>query len=258
MGPERSLAPPMTVRLFALAIDANDPLALARFWAGMLGWEASESHGGATALRPTDAASLPLEFHPTDRPKTVKNPTHFHLTSTSPEDQQRIVDLALQLGGRHIDVGQLPEEPHVVLADPEGNEFCVIEPGNDFLAGCGFLGELTCEGTRKVGYFWSTVLDWPLVWDRDQETAIQFPGGGTKVSWGGEPARADAERPNAERPRMRFELVPDPSSDQLAEVDRLVSLGARVLDRGQDGLAVDGAVGLVDPDGIEFTVLTAR
>ena len=40
-----------------------------------------------------------------------------------------------------------------MLADPEGNEFCVIEPGNSFLAGCGFLGELACDGTRQVGLF---------------------------------------------------------------------------------------------------------
>jgi hypothetical protein len=43
--------------------------------------------------------------------------------------------------------GAAPEEDHVVLADPDGNEFCVIEPGNNFLAGCGFLGEVSCHGT---------------------------------------------------------------------------------------------------------------
>ena len=67
---------------------------------------------------------------------------HFDLTSTSLEDQQQTVARALELGGRHIDIGQRPEEDHVVLADPEGNEFCVIEPGNNFLADCGFIGAL--------------------------------------------------------------------------------------------------------------------
>lgn len=56
-----------------------------------------------------------------------------------------------------------------------GNEFCVIEPGNAFLAGCGFLGEVACDGSREVGLFWSDVLGWPPVWDQDQETAIQSP-----------------------------------------------------------------------------------
>ena len=42
-----------------------------------------------------------------------------------------------------------------MLADPEGNEFCVIEPGNNFLADCGFVGALACDGSQEVGYFWS-------------------------------------------------------------------------------------------------------
>jgi hypothetical protein len=51
----------------------------------------------------------------------------------------------------------------VVLADPEGNEFCVIEPGDSFLAGCGFLGELACDGSQAVGHFWSQALGRPQV-----------------------------------------------------------------------------------------------
>ena len=75
----------------------------------------------------------------------------------------------------------------MVLADPDGNEFCVIEAGNKFLAGTGFIGALACDGTQEVGYFWSKALRWPLVWDQDQETAIQSPNGGTKITWGGPP-----------------------------------------------------------------------
>lgn len=54
---------------------------------------------------------------------------------------------ALDLGASHLDVGQRPEEEHIVLADPEGSAFCVIEPGNAFLAGCGLLGEIAGDGT---------------------------------------------------------------------------------------------------------------
>ena len=53
---------------------------------------------------------------------------HLELTSPSLEGQEQTVATALGLGARHIDVGQLPEEGHVVLADPEGNEFCVFSP----------------------------------------------------------------------------------------------------------------------------------
>ena len=73
---------------------------------------------------------------------------HFDLTSTSLEDQQDTVARVLALGGRHLDVGQGADAEHVVLADPEGNEFCVIEPGNNFLAECGFIGALASDGSQ--------------------------------------------------------------------------------------------------------------
>jgi len=76
---------------------------------------------------------------------------HLDLTSTSLEDQQQTVARSLGLGARHIDIGQRPEERHVVLADPEGNEFCVIEPENNFLADCGFIGAVACNGSQQVG-----------------------------------------------------------------------------------------------------------
>ena len=134
-------------------------------------------------LLPGDEIGFSIQFQPTQEHKAGPNQMHLHLTSSSLVDQQSMVARALGLGGRHLDVGQGPEDEHVVLADPEVNEFCVIEPGNNFLADCGFVGELTCDGSQQVGYFWSEALGWPLGWDQDQETAIQSPGGGTKISW---------------------------------------------------------------------------
>ncbi|HET8987161.1 MAG TPA: VOC family protein, partial [Humibacillus sp.] len=215
----------MTVRLAALCIDANEPDRLARFWAGVLGREIADD--GVT-LVPRDDIGFGIEFRPNPEPKSGLNQIHLHLTSTTPGAQQATVARALGLGGRHLDVGQRPEEGHVVLADPEGNEFCVIEAGNTFLAGCGFLGELACDGSREVGLFWSEALQWPLVWDQDQETAIQSPGGGTKIAWGGPPVR-----PKTGKNRMHLHLVPAVGDDQDGEVDRLVSLGAARIDIGQ-------------------------
>ncbi len=171
------------------------------------------------------------------------NRMHLHLTSVSHADQQQTVSKALGLGADHLDVGQRPEEGHVVLGDTEGNEFCVIEPGNAFLDGCGFLGELACDGTRRVGLFWSEALGWPMVWDQEQETAIQSPRGGTKIAWGGPPLA-----PKRARNRQRFELAPT-AVDQGVEVDRLCSLGATRL-----MVSPDGSVELADPDGNEFCV----
>lgn len=240
----------MTSHLFALCFDANHPLRLARFWAGVLGREMADDPDDGIALPPSDDTGFRVRFLPTEAQKPGPNRIHFDLTSTSLEDQQQKVARALELGARHIDIGQLPEEGHVVLADPEGNEFCVIEPGNNFLADTDFIGAVNCDGSQKVGYFWSEALGWPLVWDQDEETAIQAPHGGSKIAWGGPPVN-----PKTGKNRLHFDLAPPVDGDQQAEVDRLVSLGATRIDIGQGEVSW---VVMADPDGNEFCVLTPR
>ncbi|MFG2573580.1 VOC family protein [Streptomyces sp. NPDC048481] len=240
----------MTSRLHALCIDAQDPIRLARFWADFLSWERAEDCSDGTTLLPSDETGFRLRFLPSQTPKSGQNHMHFDLTSTSLDDQRQVVERALRLGARHIDIGQRPEEGHVVLADPEGNEFCVIEPGNSFLAGCGFIGALAGDGSQETGYFWSRALGWPLVWDQDQETAIRSPHGGPKITWGGPPLM-----PKTGKERLHFDLAPPAGGDQQSEVERLVSLGATRIDRGQED--VDRVV-MADPDGHEFCVLTPR
>ena len=240
----------MTCQLFAVCFDARRPLPLAHFWSGVLGWEvAGDPHDGV-ALLPSDDTGFRIRFRPSQEPKVGQNRMHFDLTSTSPDDQQRTVARSLALGGRHIDVGQRPEEGHVVLADPDGNEFCVIEPGNNFLADCGFIGALACDGSQEVGYFWSKALEWPLVWDQDQETAIRSPHGGPKITWGGPPLM-----PRTGKDRLHFDLALPADGDRQAEVDRLLSLGATRIGTGE---GETGRVVLADPDGNEFCVLTPR
>lgn len=168
----------MASRLHNLTVRSSDPEVL-------LGWERDGS-----AVVPAAAAPLQLVFAPTDLPRAGLNQIHFHLTSNA-TPQAATVARALELGGAHLDAGQLPEEDHVVLADPDGNEFCVIEEGNNWLAGTGFLGELAADGTRDVGLFWAEALDWPLVHDEDGETAISPPGGGFKIAWGGSRSTSD-------------------------------------------------------------------
>jgi hypothetical protein len=218
----------VAARLLALSVDAHVPQAQAAFWASLLGRPAD-----GRVVRWSEDPELELRFVPGATGKTQPNWIHLHLTSARPEDQERTVARALALGATHLDVGQRPEEAHVVLADPEGNEFCVIEAGNRFLSGTGLLGELACDGTRDVGLFWSAALDWPLNWDQDEETSVQSPVGGTKISWGGPPVAPKTGR------RMRFDVAA--SEDEVA---RLVALGASRLSAG----ALD------DPDGNEFTV----
>jgi predicted enzyme related to lactoylglutathione lyase len=236
----------MPCRLVALSVDAQDPARLAGFWAALLGWERAEHGDGAVALRPTDDTDFGLRFRPADERKTSQNRMHFDLTSTSLDDQQQTVEKALALGGRHVDVGQKPEEGHVVLGDPEGDEFCVIEPGNNFLADCGFVGALACDGSQAVGYFWAEALGWPLVWDQDEETAIRSPHGGPKVTWGGPPLMP---RPGPDR--LHFHLAPGQDEDADTAVDRLVEVGAT---RSGESRCGSHWIGLADPDGNDFCV----
>lgn len=235
----------MASQLSAICFNATRPSDLARFWAGVLGWAPADDSDDGVAIVPPDTSGFRIRFLPGQEPKIGKNRAHFDLTSTSPEDQRRTVARALELGGKHIDVGQLPEEGHVVLADPEGNEFCVIEAGNKFLAGTGFIGALACDGSQKVGYFWSEALRWPLVWDQDQETAIQSPNGGTKITWGGPPV-APKTGPN----RLYLELALPAGADREAEADRLISLGATRSETDEGG----DRVLMLDPDGNEFSL----
>jgi catechol 2,3-dioxygenase-like lactoylglutathione lyase family enzyme len=236
----------MTTLLFAVCVRASRPARLARFWSGVLGWVLADDPPDGVALLPSDDTGFRIRFLPSQEPKIGQNRMHFDLTSTSLEDQQQTVARSLQLGAQHIDVGQRPEEGHVVLADPDGNEFCVIEPGNKFLADCGFIGAVACDGSQDVGYFWSATLGWPLVWDQDQETAIRSPHGGPKITWGGAPPM-----PRTGKNRLHFDLAPPVHSDWQTEVDRLLSLGATRIGTGHE----EDSVVLADPDGNEFCVL---
>ena len=229
----------MALRLEAVTFVVADAAAVAAFWAGLLGREVLTESGGA--FLPGDNTQVGLRFVTSDTEQVGPRRLHLHLTSGSLEHQQRTVEMALRLGGRHIDVGQGPDDKHVVLADPGGNELCVIEPGNNYLAGTGYLGEVTCDGTRDVGLFWRDALGWPLVWDHNEQTAVQSPFGGTKISWdswGGSPVE-----PKNGRNRQRFDLI---TANLISEAERLVSLGATRLSDLPNG------VELADPDGNKF------
>jgi predicted enzyme related to lactoylglutathione lyase len=234
----------VSCRLVALRVDSHDPLALAAFWGRLLRRPVHDEPSGP--LLAGGGGQVGLRFVPSDGVRTGPGRVHLHVTSSSAADQQATVTTVLALGGRHLDVGQTAEEGHVVLADPEGNEFCVVEPDNSFLEGCGPLGELAGDGTREVGHFWSRALQWPLVWDEQGETAVQSPEGGTKVAWGGPPVA-----PKAARNRQRLEVAVA-SGSAGAEVDRLLGLGAR-----PSGPADGSEHELLDPDGNEFHLTTA-
>ncbi|MEY2461889.1 MAG: hypothetical protein QOH64_27, partial [Acidimicrobiaceae bacterium] len=97
----------------------------------------------------------------------------------------------------------------------------------------------------------SNALDWPLVWDQDEETAIRAPDRiGPFITWGGGP-----QIPRLGKNRLHLDIAPPHDGDQHAEVDRLVALGATRVDIGQGPV---GWVIMADPDGNEFCVLNPR
>jgi predicted enzyme related to lactoylglutathione lyase len=226
----------MAVRIVALRVDATDPSAVAPFWAAALEWAIEGRPDGVLALVPSDESGVPIRFVPGAAPKVGQNRNHIDLTTASEEDQRDTVARLLAAGGRAVDVGQPPDEDHVVLADPEGNELCVLAPGNRFLAGCGRMGAINCDGLRATGVFWSEVLGWPLSWDEGEETAIRAPHGPV-ISWSGPPL-IPKRGPN------RLSLVVAADGDRAREIDRLLGLGATRVD----------AEVLTDPDGNEFRV----
>ena len=218
-----------------------DPSSAAAFWAALLNRRVVAESGAA--LLPGELTQDGLRFIASTMRAVGRPRLHLHLTSTSLEDQQRIITTTLRLGGRHHDVGQTGEEGFVVIADPEDIEFCVIEPDNSYLAGTGYLGETICEGSRAVGLFWRDVLGWPLVWDKAEQTAIQSPAGGAKIAWDSWDGTSTEHRDR--RGRQRFDLI---STDAATDVDRLLLLGATWRARLLD------VIELADRDGSPFTI----
>ena len=118
------------IRIQCVVIDCAEPQELARFWAAALGWRVTFSSDAECALEPPEGSaetdvSPDLVFVRVPDEKVVKNRLHLDLR---PDDQDAHVERLLALGATRAEIGQTGEEPWVVLADPEGNEFCVLAP----------------------------------------------------------------------------------------------------------------------------------
>jgi predicted enzyme related to lactoylglutathione lyase len=115
------------LRIQSLSVDAADPRALATFWEAALGWRRTFEDDDEVVLEPPDGTSGgtagDLLFLAVHDERVVKNRLHLDLR---PEDQAAEVARLEALGARRVDIGQGPEVTWVVLADPEGNEFCVL------------------------------------------------------------------------------------------------------------------------------------
>ncbi len=245
----------MATRLVHLVVDAADPPGLARFWSAALGWEVGAEEPGEVVVWPRgydypDPGALPLVFVGVPEPKAGKNRVHLDLASESVAHQAAEVDRLLVLGATRADIGQ-SEVPWAVLADPEGNEFCVLDP-RPVYAGTGPVAAVVadCADPVSLARFWSEAAGW-IVHERGEAFAsLRSPSGvGPYLEFLRVPGA------KAVKNRIHLDVRPYPGDGQRAEVERLREHGARPADVGQGEVPW---VVLADPEGNEFCVLTPR
>ena len=112
----------MANRVTAVAVDCADPESLAEFWIQVLGWQVSERAEGIVSI---GGGPFTIDFIRVPEPKSSKNRLHLDLNATD-RDQAAELDRLLALGATAADVGQPADATWHVLADPEGNEFCLL------------------------------------------------------------------------------------------------------------------------------------
>jgi predicted enzyme related to lactoylglutathione lyase len=248
----------MATRLHSVVFDAADPAALARFWAAATGWPITYEEPDEFVVEPPEDESgtptepgLPLVFGPpVADAKVGKNRVHLDLNSRSAEDQATQVARLRRAGATPLDIGQ-GAVPWVVMADPEGNEFCVLDPRDDYAtAGAVAAVVLDTPDPSALAPFWSAASGW---------SAVALPGGDVRLT------RPDGAGPRLEllrvddpklaKNRLHFDVAPSAADDQSAEVARLRALGARDADVGQ---GTQTWVVLADPDGNEMCVLSPQ
>ncbi|RCG17742.1 VOC family protein [Streptomyces diacarni] len=244
----------MTMRLVQIAMNAQDDSTLGRFWAQALGWDSSvEVPGVVTNLEPEglaypDPATVYIDVITVPEPKTVKNRVHVDLATTSPAHHAELVARLQGLGATPADVGQ-GDVPWTVLADPEGNEFCVAEPRESY-RDTGPIAAIVadCTDPRAMARFWDEATDWTLHEVTDGHAVLRS---GKGVG----PYLRLVRTPDVKtvKNRVHLDLRPYPGGDRAAEVARVRALGATDIDLGQ-GEDVPWTC-LVDPEGNEFDVL---
>ena len=112
----------MASRWEQVVVDSEDPARLARWWAEALGYQIVSEKPDEVEIRRSPDELPGVLFTPVPEAKTGKNRLHFDLR---PDDQEAEVERLVDMGARPVDIGQ-HDVSWVVLADPEGNEFCVL------------------------------------------------------------------------------------------------------------------------------------
>jgi hypothetical protein len=128
----------MALKWYTVVIDCQDLHAQARWWADVLDWQLAFEADSEAAIVPKHEQDRPLSaeewpavgpgmvFVPVPEGKTIKNRLHIDLAPHITDDRDALIDSLLARGASRVDVGQDESASWTVLADPEGNEFCVL------------------------------------------------------------------------------------------------------------------------------------
>ncbi|MEU6389732.1 VOC family protein [Streptomyces sp. NPDC046939] len=243
----------MALRPVNVNIKALDDTVVGGFWAAALGWNVSSEAPGVTNVEPgggfvwPDASAVCVDVVTVPEPKSAtKNRVHLDLATTSRAHQTELVTRLRALGATPVDIGQ-GDVPWVVLADPEGNEFCVLEP-RALYRDTGPIAAIVidCADPRAMAAFWDAATDWTLhEVDDDHARLRSAKGVGPYIEFLRTGAKSVPDR-------VHIDLLPYAGDDQEAEVARLRELGATDLDLGQGDVSWKC---LTDPEGHEFCVL---
>ncbi|MEV4002289.1 VOC family protein [Actinomadura sp. NPDC049753] len=242
----------MALQLVQVNFKARDDSALGRFWAEVLGWGTSSEGPGVTNLEPVgfdwpDPTAVCVDLVTVPDPETVKNRVHLDLATTSEAHQAEMVARLKDLGATPADVGQ-GDVPWTVMADPEGNVFCVLEP-REIYRDTGPIAAVVvdCADPQAMLRFWGGAMDWTVHEETDDRVVLRSAEGvGPYLEFFRTPSVRTWWN------RVHLDLLPDPVEAKDAEVARLRGLGATDLDLGQGD--VPWTV-LADPEGNEFCVL---
>lgn len=233
----------MATRLDNVVVDAADPSALAGFWSAALGLPITYQDENEVDV---GVPGFDLVFVPVPGPRTGQNRVHLDLASESAPAQAATVERLLGLGARHVDIGQGDQVPWVVLADPEGNEFCVLDPRDEY-QGVGPVAAVVVAARNSVALarFWSEATGRSMTRSGSDWASLA----GETGAW---LEFVDSPAPRVGKNRVHLDVRPPADADQAVEVERLLSAGAVPVDVGQGEVSW---VVLADPEGNEFCVL---
>lgn len=235
------------MRLENLNFDARDPRQLADFWAAALGAEplTDDEAGVEVRLPLAEGRFLDLCFERVTDPSPAKSRLHPDLTGGDRGRQQDVVERLLGLGATPADIGQ-GDVPWVVLADPEGNTFCVMDERPAY-RDSGPIAALALESAdpERDADLWAVATEWVRV-EGEAPTSLRHPSGTGPVL---EVLRESG--PKRGKNRLHVDVRPGP--DDGVVTDRLQTAGARLLIDNPEWPWSTWA----DPSGNEFCVLDA-